>query len=97
MADTTGRTTRIVVMVSGSGTNLQAIMDGRGIGIGWRYLLDDYIEAGRLRLAHGDTAPGERGYHCYLMERARDNPAATSRFPVRCPVSDEADPGRSAF
>ncbi len=59
---------------------LQAILDGRGLGIGWRYLLDEHLAAGRLRIAHEHVAPGERAYHCYLTERARDNPAATAFY-----------------
>lgn len=59
---------------------LQAILDGRGLGVGWRYLLDEHLAAGRLRLAHRSVVAGERGYHCYLTERARHNPAAAAFY-----------------
>ncbi len=59
---------------------LQAILDGHGLGIGWRYLLDEHLAAGRLRIAHAHVAPGERAYHCYLTERARENPAAVAFY-----------------
>ena len=59
---------------------LQAILDGRGLGIGWSHLLDEHLAAGRLRIAYDFVAAGERGYHCYLTERARDNPAADAFY-----------------
>ena len=59
---------------------LQAILDGRGIGLGWRHLLDEHLAAGRLCIAHPARCRGERGYQVYLTERARDNRAALAFF-----------------
>ena len=59
---------------------LQAILDGRGIGLGWSYLLDEHIAAGRLRIAYPQRVSGDRAYQVYLMERARRNPAAIAFF-----------------
>ena len=59
---------------------LQAILDGRGVGLGWRYLLDDHLASGRLRIAHAQRLVGERGYQVYLTERARRKPAAIAFF-----------------
>ena len=55
---------------------LQAIMDGLGLGIGWRYLLDYHLEAGHLKIAHPRRVAGSRGYSVYITERARNNTAA---------------------
>ena len=59
---------------------LQAISQDRGLGIGWRYLLDEPIESGRVRIAHPHSVPGDRGYFCYLTERASGNDAARAFF-----------------
>ena len=58
---------------------LQAITNGQ-LGIGWRYLLDDQIQSGSIRIAHPHSVKGQRGYHCYLLEKSRQNPAAEAFF-----------------
>ena len=51
---------------------LQAILNGDGIGIGWKHLLDDYLANGRLQVASPLTLDTERGYFCCLQQRAAD-------------------------
>ena len=58
---------------------LQSITNGQ-LGIGWRYLLDDHIKRGLLRIAHPYSVKGNRGYHCYLLSKAHQNPAARAFF-----------------
>lgn len=55
---------------------LQAILNGDGIGIGWKYLLDDYLDSGRLKIASPLTLKTERGYFCSLQQSASEKPEA---------------------
>ena len=55
---------------------LQAAINGDGIGLSWRYMMDDMIEARRLRLASEVTVLGTRGYHCCTLERGQNKPEA---------------------
>jgi len=55
---------------------LQAILNGDGIGIGWDFLLDDYIASGRLQRASSLRLETRRGYFCCLQEQATGKPEA---------------------
>lgn len=41
---------------------LQAILQGQGIGLGWRPLIDDYLQSGQIVLAWPEPIRSERGY-----------------------------------
>lgn len=58
---------------------IQAILDGRGVGIGWGVLMDDLIQAGRLRRVTDLTRRTDRGYFTTIPATARD-PARAQVF-----------------
>ena len=41
---------------------LQAILQGQGVGLGWRPLIDDYLQSGQIVLAWPEPIRSERGY-----------------------------------
>jgi DNA-binding transcriptional LysR family regulator len=55
---------------------LHAIQLGNGIGLGWSHITDDLIATGRLRLASERKVKTARGYHCCILDHARDKPEA---------------------
>mgnify|MGYP001284760008 FL=1 len=70
---------------------LQAILQGQGIGLGWRPLIDDYLQNGQIVLAWPEPIRSERGYFVsinhhkqsrvtafkvWLLEQARTSPFA---------------------
>lgn len=48
---------------------LQAALNGEGIELGWSGLLDDLIDAGKLRLASNRRVRTQRGFFCCISER----------------------------
>lgn len=46
---------------------LRAIQNGDGIGLGWRHLVEDMVEAGSLEVACARTVRTARGYFCSVM------------------------------
>jgi DNA-binding transcriptional LysR family regulator len=56
---------------------LQAIIEGRGIGIGWRQLIDPQFESGLVRLASDIDVKTARGYFAVRSGRAGNVQAAT--------------------
>ncbi|WP_263830394.1 LysR substrate-binding domain-containing protein [Ruegeria aquimaris] len=59
---------------------LRAIQNGTGIGLGWRHMVDDMIEAGTLVVACERVIRTKRGYHCCLMPSADHKPEARVFF-----------------
>ena len=55
---------------------LQAAINGAGVAIGWRHLLEDYLADGRLCLAANLELETTRGYFCCLTDEGVDKPAA---------------------
>ena len=55
---------------------VQAALNGDGIALGWRHLLDDHIDAGRLKVASSLSLSTARGYFCYMAAGAADKPQA---------------------
>lgn len=62
---------------------LQATLNGDGIAIGWRYLLDDMLADGQLVKAVDHEVATNRGYFCCITERARNREDA-QRFAEWC-------------
>lgn len=59
---------------------LRAIQNGTGIGLGWRHMVDDMIDAGTLVVACERVVRTKRGYHCCLMPTAENRPGARVFF-----------------
>lgn len=72
---------------------LQAILHGQGIGLGWRPLIDDYLQSGQIVLAWPEPIRSERGYFLsvnaerknlasafrqWVVEQARSSPFSTT-------------------
>lgn len=55
---------------------LRAIQNGNGIGIGWRHMIEDMLEAGSLAIACEHRVITGRGYHCCVMRHAAGRPGA---------------------
>ena len=66
---------------------VQAALNGDGIALGWQHLLDDHIDAGRLKIASELTLSTSRGYYCYLAAGAADKPQATQFMDWVCAQS----------
>ena len=58
---------------------MRAIQNGMGIGLSWRPLIDDFLEAGSLVLACAHECKTTRGYYCSLTERGAEK-AGTVQF-----------------
>ena len=73
---------------------LQAILHGQGIGLGWRPLIDDYLQSGQIVLAWPESIRSERGYFLsvnaerknlasafrqWVVEQARSSPFSTAQ------------------
>ncbi len=56
---------------------LQAALNGEGIALGWRYLMADLLQAGRLRIAADISVSTGRGYYCCFFERAKNKDQAS--------------------
>lgn len=50
---------------------IQAAIDGRGVAIGWRHLVDDLVERGLLRRLLKTSVQSRYGYHLILPQRQR--------------------------
>lgn len=59
---------------------LRAIQNGTGIGLGWRNMVEDMIEAGTLTVACDRVVRTRRGYHCTLMPSAARKPGSRVLF-----------------
>ncbi|WP_338333487.1 LysR substrate-binding domain-containing protein [Acetobacter sp. LMG 32666] len=72
---------------------LQAILQGQGIGLGWRPLIDDYLQSGQIVLAWPEPIRSDRGYFLsinpdktnraaafrhWLLEQAQTSPFASA-------------------
>ena len=55
---------------------LEAAAVGRGIALGWKYFIDQYLEAGRLVELGDFYVASNRRYHARLTERGRSRPLA---------------------
>ena len=53
---------------------LRAIQNGLGIGIGWRPLLDEYLNSGALALASAHECRTKRGYFCSITSAGQSKP-----------------------
>ena len=51
---------------------LQAAINGEGIAIGWKHLLDDLIDSGQLINVSKHSVRTTRGYHCCITDRGKD-------------------------
>ncbi|WP_176828098.1 LysR substrate-binding domain-containing protein [Ruegeria marina] len=59
---------------------LRAIQNGTGIGLGWRNMVEDMIDAGTLMVACERVVQTRRGYHCCMMPTAERKPGARVFF-----------------
>ncbi|MFT8933111.1 MAG: LysR substrate-binding domain-containing protein [Acetobacter syzygii] len=55
---------------------LQAILQGQGIGLGWRPLIDDYLQSGQIVLAWPQPIRSERGYFLSINPDKKNMAAA---------------------
>lgn len=55
---------------------LQAILQGQGIGLGWRPLIDDYLQSGQIVLAWPVPICSERGYFLTINPDKQNRAAA---------------------
>ncbi|MCP1242933.1 LysR family transcriptional regulator [Acetobacter lambici] len=55
---------------------LQAILQGQGIGLGWRPLIDDYLQSGQIVLAWPEPIRSERGYFLSINPDKKNRAAA---------------------
>ncbi len=55
---------------------LQAAINGEGIALGWRYLLDDLVASRRLHVVSAHKYTSTRGYYCCVSKRGKAKPAA---------------------
>ena len=55
---------------------LQAALNAEGIALGWQFLMSDLLSVGRLRIVSDLAITTGRGYHCCILDRARQNPHA---------------------
>ena len=55
---------------------LDAVVAGKGVGLGWRGLIERYLETGVLRDCGYDYTAFERGIHAVLTEYGRGKPLA---------------------
>ncbi len=67
---------------------LQAAMNGAGIAIGWKHLLEDYLESGSLCRAAELELETSQGYFCCLTREGIEKPAARRFMDWICALAD---------
>jgi hypothetical protein len=61
----------------------------REIDIGWKHLLDDYLDSGRLQIPSPISLDTERGYFCCLQQSSVNKPEARLFMDWACALSKQ--------